>query len=73
MKNILVFDTETTGNFDKPLIYDFAYKIINKKGELLYQKNYLVEEIFNQSFLMDKAFYSKKVKEYRRKLENHEI
>lgn len=73
MKNILVFDTETTGDFDKPLIYDFAYKIINKKGELLLQKNYLVEEIFNQAYLMSRAFYSKKIKEYRRKLETHEI
>lgn len=73
MKNILVLDTETTGDFGQPMIYDFGYKIVTPQGETLFSRNALVQEIFESNFLMQKAFYSDKVKEYRRALENQEI
>lgn len=73
MKNILVLDTETTGDFKQPLIYDFGYKIVNPKGQVLFTKNSLVREVFENKFIMDKAYYSKKVKTYEKMLLNHEI
>ena len=73
MKNILVFDTETTGEFGQPLIYDFGYKIISPSGQVLHMKNALVREIFESRFLMDKAYYSQKVKTYQEMVVNHEI
>ena len=39
MKNILVLDTETTGDpFGQPMIYDFGYKIVTPTGEVLKTK-----------------------------------
>ena len=73
MKNILVLDTETTGDFGQPLIYDFGYKIIDREGTTLFQRNAIVREVFENRFLMDKAYYSDKVNTYRKMLENHEI
>ncbi len=73
MKNILVLDTETTGDLKQPLIYDFGYKIINPKGQVLFTKNALVREVFENRFIMDKAYYSQKVKTYEKMLLNHEI
>ena len=65
MKNIVVLDTETTCGFATPLIYDFGYVIINPKGEVLLTKHFLIKEIFDTKELMDKAYYSTKVKDYR--------
>lgn len=72
-KNILVFDTETTGQLGNPLIYDFGYKIIAPSGETIFSKNALVSEIFDNKSLMDKAFYSDKVASYQKKFESGEI
>ena len=73
MKNILVLDTETTGELKQPLIYDFGYKIVSPQGEVLFAKNALVREVFENKFIMDKAFYSQKVKTYNEKLSKKEI
>jgi hypothetical protein len=72
-QNILVLDTETTGDFGQPLIYDFGYRIIDREGTVLFERSSLVREIFNSKFLMDKAFYSDKVNTYKQMLENNEI
>ena len=72
MKNILVLDTETTGELKQPLIYDFGYKIVSPQGEVLFAKNALVREVFENKFIMDKAFYSQKVKTYNEKLSKKE-
>jgi hypothetical protein len=73
IKNILVLDTETTGDFGQPMIYDFGYKIVTPEGETLFCRNALVREVFENKFLMDKAYYSSKVKTYKEMLENKEI
>jgi transposase-like protein len=73
MKNILVLDTETTGDFGQPLIYDFGYKIINPKGQVLFVKNAIVREVFENRFIMDKAYYAEKIKKYQEMISNHEI
>jgi DNA polymerase III epsilon subunit-like protein len=64
MKNILILDTETTGDFGSPMIYDFGYRIINPQGEVLLTRNCLISEVFDTKFLMDKAFYAKKFNAY---------
>lgn len=73
MKNILVLDTETAGELTNPLIYDFGYKIITPKGEVLISKNYVVAEIFDSQSLMTKAYYGSKVGGYRERIEKGEI
>jgi hypothetical protein len=73
MKNILVLDTETTGDFGQPLIYDFGYKIITPQGQVLFSKNAIVREVFENKFLMDKAYYSTKVNKYKEMVLNQEI
>ena len=72
-KNIVVLDTETTGELGSPLIYDFGYQIVNLEGGVILEKNYIVAEIFDNKSLMAKAFYSDKVGMYRQKIENGEI
>ena len=64
MKNILVLDTETTGDFGSPMIYDLGYKVISPKGEVLLVRNCLISEVFDTKFLMDKAYYAKKFNSY---------
>ena len=66
LQNILVFDTETTGDMGAPLIYDFGYRIISPDGATLFSFNCLVGEIFTNNFVMQRAFYSAKVQEYKR-------
>lgn len=73
MKNILVLDTETTGDFSQPLIYDFGYKVITPAGEVLFSRNAIVKEVFENRFIMDKAYYADKVNAYRVSIENREI
>lgn len=66
IENILVFDTETTGDMGAPLIYDFGYRIISPNGAVLFSFNCLVGEVFTNNFVMQRAFYSDKVREYKR-------
>lgn len=73
MKNILVLDTETTPNFYSPYIYDFGYKIVSPDGIELVKRNWLIVEIFDSKTLMEKAYYSHKVKDYQEKVEKGEI
>lgn len=67
IKNILVFDTETTGELGSPLIYDLGYRIISPDGKVLKSFNCLVTEIFSNGFVMSLAYYSNKIKMYRDK------
>lgn len=73
MRNIVVLDTETTGDFGQPLIYDFAYKIVSPTGEVLKSTSSLVKEIFDCRFIMEKAYYADKYKNYVKRHENCEI
>lgn len=72
-KNILVLDTETTGDFGQPLIYDFGYRIVDREGTILFERNAIVREVFENKFLMDKAYYSEKVNNYKQMIDNQEI
>ena len=66
-KNILIIDVETAGSIEKPLIYDLGFAIYNK-GKLVEKNSFLINEIFNDSKLMNTAYYSEKVPTYRKEL-----
>lgn len=57
----------------KPLIYDFAYVVMNRKGEILKRVNHLVDEIFGKPDLMNLAFYASKLPEYWKRIESGEV
>lgn len=42
--NILILDTETTGDFAQPFVHDFGYCIIDKDFNILTQKRFLVKQ-----------------------------
>ena len=69
----MILDTETTSN--AKMVYDIAYTIIDRKGNIIEQANYLVKEIIEHPFLLgilqrDK-FSSRKYREtYAERYEN---
>lgn len=73
MKNILILDTETAGDFGSPLIYDLGYKIITPMGETLVERNTIIAEVFDTKSMMGNAYYASKFEEYVKWLENGEI
>ena len=63
-KYFIVFDSETTsfapqGGLGFPLIYDFAYAITDKEGNIYKKENFIIKEIFHNK-LMENAYYAKK-------------
>ena len=71
-KVIMVLDTETadlTG-----AVYDVGYTIADKAGNIMIERNWLVEEIFTDAKRMMGAFYAGKIfTHYARMLQNGEI
>ncbi len=72
-KNVfLILDTETadlTG-----AVYDVGYTIADKNGNILAERNWLVEEIFTNADKMMGAFYAKKIfTHYAKMLDSQEI
>lgn len=59
--NILVFDTETAGSFNKPFCYNIGYVIANTETkEILLKKDFVVEQIWHNLPLFDSAYYADK-------------
>ena len=72
-KYYMILDTETTSNAQT--VYDIAYTIVDRKGNIVEQANYLVKEIIEHPFLKgilqrDK-FSSKKYREIYADLYTH--
>lgn len=67
-KLYLVLDTETTGSFDRPLIYHIAWQLIDKKGFVYDCEEYIVNEVFFNDDLMRSAYYATKIPQYYQKL-----
>jgi len=60
MRNIImVLDTETIG-LDGP-VYDVGYTITTTKGDILQERNWLVDEVFTDGKRMKHAFYASKM------------
>lgn len=61
-KKFLVLDVETSGDFGWPLIYDIAWKIVDKHGNQYGEtRSFVVEEIFCNPEIMTDAFYGRKI------------
>lgn len=68
-KYLMVLDVETAGSLGNPLIYDMGFAICDKKGEVYERRSFVIEEIFDNSKLMEGAYYSTKVPRYKTDLE----
>lgn len=62
-KYIAVFDTETIG-IEEPLVYDLGLSIVDKKGCLCHQENWIVDEVFSQEQKMRLAYFNEKIPQY---------
>ena len=71
--NILIIDTETTGDFTSPLIYDIGWVVLDKELNITVQREYLVQEVFNNTFLMDSAYYASKKGMYEDRVRRYDI
>lgn len=72
MANYIVLDTETAPivkrDFVSPTdsaVYDFGFIVCNSKGEALEKRSYVIAETFNDSALMNSAYYANKLPQYR--------
>lgn len=59
-----VFDTETAGELMAPLVYDLGVVITDRKGTLIESARWIIEEIFDNTELMDSAYYAVKIPKY---------
>lgn len=63
-RKILVFDTETAGNFSAPLVYDIGYCITDRNGNPYLERSFVIKEVFCNKVDMANAFYGWKVPDY---------
>ena len=64
-KYIAVIDTETANGLEDALVYDVGWAIIDKQGNVLVTRSYLVQEIFcDERELMQTAYYAEKIPAY---------
>lgn len=57
--NVIVFDTETT-SIDKPFAYDVGYTIMNRNGEILKKRHFIIEQAWHNLPLFSSAYYTEK-------------
>ena len=72
---IYMFDTETAGTLDEPLVYDFGGQPITIKGDIAGDaENTIVDEVyFGMQELMESAYYAEKIPLYEKGLWNGEL
>lgn len=59
--NILVFDTETAGSFNKPFCYNIGYVIYDTETDrTLVSKDFVVEQVWHNEMLFTSAYYADK-------------
>ena len=64
MGNILILDTETTGGFECPLVYDCGGAVMDKTGFIYRRFHYVVLDIISNPALMNTAYYVEKMPRY---------
>lgn len=72
----MVFDTETTSAYgthplSMPLIYDLAWSICDKEGNIYEDANYVIKDIYQEDFMVS-AYYANKIPKYEQMLINGE-
>lgn len=74
-KYIMVMDVETAGGLEQKLVYDLGFAIVDKKGNIIEERSFLIKEIFENKPLMTSAYYAEKVPTYLKDLEEgkHEL
>ena len=62
MKNVyMVLDTETAGGFSTANIYDIAWQIIDKSGNVYIERQFINKDVMTDPDKMRDAFYHRKV------------
>lgn len=72
LNNVLIFDTETVGDFETPIIHDIGYQIIDKDFTVLCSRRMLVKET-RTPFLLKTSFYLAHKAKYDRDLANDSV
>lgn len=74
IKYYAVLDTETCNSLEEPLVYDLAFKIVDKKGRVYEEHSFLIKEIFfKEQELMKSSYYAEKIPKYLEKIRKREI
>lgn len=60
-----IIDTETANGINNPLVYDASVIIFDKKGNEYFRKNWIINEVWNNTELMNSAYYSWKMPLYK--------
>lgn len=72
-ENFIIFDSETAGGLDNPLVYDSGIKVMNRKGEEFENLSLVIYDIYaGQRELMKTAYYAEKLPKYEEKLKSGE-
>lgn len=71
----ITLDVETAGGLDEKIVYDLGFAIHDKKGNIYYSRSLIIDEIFNDTKLMNTAYYSTKVPIYKKNIAKgkHEV
>lgn len=64
-KFYLVLDVETTNSMDDPLVYDFGFQVVDRKGKVYERGSFLIRDIICDKKLMESAYYREKLPQYR--------
>jgi len=64
--NIMIFDTETVGTFNTPLVHDIGFVIVDKHFNIIHKDRFLVKELHKMGnwILKTSDFYSEYTKDY---------
>lgn len=68
-KYFMVLDVETAGSLAKPLVYDLGFAVCDKKGNVYERRSFVISEIFDNTKLMQSAYYASKLPIYYKGLE----
>lgn len=68
-----ILDVESAGECDSPLVYDLALVIVDKKGVIHDKKNWVIQEIFDDLSLMEKAYFIRFYDRYLRMIRKGEV
>ena len=64
IEKFMVFDTETTNDIDCPIMYDFGFAVIDRKGKIYQKGSFVVADVFLDKELMESAYFAEKIPMY---------
>jgi len=60
----IMLDTETANDIESPFVYDVGFAVIDENGNFYEKFSFVNADIFNDSELMDSAYYKDKIPQY---------